>query len=110
MRMKTMTDTTIATNIIQQMGGFGKISMLTGAKNFVAGVNYVAFTIGKGAKNKINKVKVTLNSQDLYDVEFGREWGMKYTKISGSENIFNDMLMDEFETATGFFLTLKPRG
>jgi hypothetical protein len=104
-----MTDMTIATNIIQQMGGFGKISILTGAKNFVAGANYVAFTIGKGAKNKINKVKVTLNPQDLYDVEFGREWGTKYTKISGSESIYNDMLMNEFETATGFFLTMRSR-
>jgi hypothetical protein len=105
-----MTDMTIANTIITQLGGFGTISMLTGAKNFVAGANSVDFSIGKGAKNKINKVKITLNSRDLYDVEFGRVWGTNYTKIAKSESIYNDMLMDEFEEATGFFLTMNRRG
>jgi hypothetical protein len=99
----------IASTIAEQMGGLRLLSVMVGAKNFVALEKGLKFSIGKGAKEKINAVKVTLNDMDTYDLEFGRFWGTKYKTIKKVEGVYNDMLMDIFEDATGFFLTFSSR-
>jgi hypothetical protein len=105
-----MSNTTVAATILEQIGGMRRLSVMTGAKNFVAGEDRVIFSIGKGAKNKINKVRITLNAMDLYDVEFLRIWGTDIKTVEKVEGVYNDQLMDIFENATGFFLTINPRG
>lgn len=100
-----MTNQVVAQEILRQMGGIGRISMMTGAKNFVASENSVVFKIGKGAKNKITNIKIELNAMDLYDVTFFRVWGTKITEIKKVESIYNDMLKSTFENETGFYLS-----
>ena len=99
----------IAAVILQQLGGMGRLVSFTGAKNFVAIENGVQFSIGKGARDKINKVIIKLTAEDLYDVEFGRVWNFDYREIRKVEGIFSEMLMDQFEEQTGFFLTFNAR-
>lgn len=115
-----MANTTIAKTILQQLGG-GRFSAMTGAKNFVAIENGIKFDIGRNA-SKANKVKITVNGLDLYDVEF-----IKYTpysfKISRDglsfketqessvtvaeyESIYDDMLQDVFTRVTGMYTRL----
>jgi len=99
----------IATEILKQMGGTGKLSAMTGAKQFVALENGVRFRIGRNSAG-INTVTITLNSMDLYDTEYGRVRTVKhmptYKVVAKSEGIYNDMLKDDFESATGMYLKL----
>jgi len=99
----------IAATIIQQLGGFGRLSAMTGAKNFSAseddkGQAFVTFKIGRNS-NSVNYVKITLNSLDLYDTEYSRITIKSYKVKSESKGIYNDMLQADFETATGMYLT-----
>lgn len=115
-----MTTTTTANIIYQQLGG-GRFTAMTGAKNFVALENGIRFNIGRNA-SKANKVKITLNGLDLYDVEF-----IKYTphsfKISRDgksfketqessktiaeyNDVYGDMLQDIFTRETGMYTHL----
>mgnify|MGYP000862902822 CR=1 FL=1 len=100
---------TVAQTILDQMGGARRLAAFTGAKNFVSGENYLQFSIGKGARDKINNVKIALNAMDTYDVTFGRTYGTKYHQIKTTEDIYNTELMDFFEDQTGFFLTFGAR-
>lgn len=95
----------IANEIIRQMGGAGRLNVMTGAKNFVASENSVHFRIGRNSKG-VNVVRITLNAMDTYDVEYGRIHGLKYTVKAESKGIYNDMLKDDFERETGMYLSL----
>jgi len=102
-----MSDMTVAKTILAQLGG-NKFAMMTGAKNFVGGDKSLMFSIGGGAKNKINKVRVTLTDADLYDIEFMKFSPKKLTcdVVSKAEGIYNDMLCEVFTTHTGFYTSL----
>jgi hypothetical protein len=99
----------IAAVIVQQLGGMGRLCAMTGAKDFVAIENGVSFGIGKNAKG-VNKVRIVLTAQDLYDVEFGAVRTVKlmptYKVKSSTEGVYCDMLKAAFEAATGMYLTL----
>lgn len=101
-----MSNQVVAQEILRQMGGIRRISIMTGAKNFVASENCITFKIGKGAKNKITNIKIELNAMDLYDVTFFRIWGTKITTVKKVDGIYNDMLKETFENETGFYLSL----
>lgn len=94
-----MTDMTVAKTILQQLGG-NKFIVMTGAKDFVGGADYLAFRLPK-AKGGINKVRIKLNANDLYDVEYGRIRKLEYKVIATDEGIYEDMLQECFTKATG---------
>lgn len=94
-----------AKTILNQLGGNLFIAM-TGAKHFMAGENFIQFKIGGGAKNKINTVKVSLDADDTYTVEFYSICGINARKISESRGIYCDMLRSEFTNATGFYTSI----
>lgn len=91
--------------ILQQLGGARFVAM-TGAKNFVADSKsgWLMFSIGRGAKNKINKVRVQLNARDLYDITF---WRWSPTKLDLKEietvtDVHVENLREVFTDRTGF--------
>ena len=98
----------IANTIIQQLGGPGRLKMMTGAKDFTAIDGGVQFGIGRNAAG-VNKMIVKLTAQDLYDVEFGavrRVKGMPtYKVLDRTEGAYADMLKSLFERATGMYLS-----
>ena len=99
----------IASTIIQQLGGLGRLKAMTGAKQFSCSENengeaFVVFKIGRNSR-MVNYVKITLNGLDLYDTEYSRITIKSYKVKSESKGIYNDMLKDDFETATGMYLT-----
>lgn len=103
----SVTDTTIAKTILQQLGGQGRLNMMTGAYNFVALKNGVSFRI----KNpKANFIKITLNSLDLYDVEIGRIRAYKYNVVEKADGVYSDMLKPIIERVTGMYLSLFADG
>lgn len=103
----------IAQTIIQQLGG-GKFAAMTGMKNvtyFNGGEKSrggVTFKIGGGAKSGINYVRVTLTFMDVYTVEYLKVSPSKGTvkTIKQSDDVYCDMLQDNFIEATGFFTSL----
>jgi hypothetical protein len=98
----------IAKIILNQLGG-NKLIVMTGAKNLCAldeQCGGLSFKLPKFSGVKVNYVKIVLNGSDLYDVEFGRIYGNKYTVISKHSDIYCDMLVELFEKETGLFAKL----
>ena len=106
----------IAETIIAQLGGHGRLSAMTGAKDFAgyspAVSEYgrecggVAFKFGVRGQKDPHIVRTLLTADDLYSVEFGRTSGLNYTTISTHDGIYADGLKGLFERATGLYLTL----
>ena len=89
---------------LQQLGGNRFIAM-TGAKQFVWDDDRMIFRIPK-AKDGINKVVITLNAKDLYDVDYYRIRGVKATKVRSSKDLYDDMLQSDFTENTGLYTRL----
>ena len=93
--------TTIAQNILAQLGGNRFIAM-TGAKNLCAGSNSLQFHIGRGAINKANVVRVTLETSDTYIVEFFSVRGVNVRTCGEADRmIYGDRLAALFTERTG---------
>lgn len=93
----------IAQTILEQLGGSRFLAM-TGAKNLLDHGKALSFRLPGGAgftRNGINYVKITLNADDLYDLEFGRVRGSGYWVISSLSGVYCDTLRDVFRQATG---------
>ena len=107
--------------IINQLAGSQRnLVLFTGANNFKFSSEhyFVSFKIGSGAKKINNKtikyVKITLNSADLYDIEFGgdsrtkNEYGkfdVNYVCLQTNKGVYGESLKNNFETVTGFYLS-----
>jgi hypothetical protein len=89
-----------AQTVLQQLGG-RMFLMMTGAKQFVAGADTLAFRIGSNAK-RISKVAVTLGADDLYTVTFYRA----AKAVAVREGIYCDQLQAVFTTETGLYTRL----
>ena len=98
------TDMTVATTILQQLGG-NRFKAMTGAKNLAGGVNYLSFRLPK-AKDGINYIKIALDASDTYTLEFGRVHGAAYNVKHTTSGIYNDMLQDCFTQHTGLYTNL----
>ena len=103
--VKNMSNLAVANEIIRQLGGAGRLSAMTGAKNFVGSDNSVHFRIGRNSKG-VNVVRITLNAMDTYDVEYGRIRKFDFKVLAKEDGIYNDMLRESFERNTGMYLSL----
>jgi len=69
----------VANIIYNQLGG-GRFVVMTGAKNFEGGDNYLRFNIGRNA-SKANTIKITLMPSDTYKVEFIKKGNVNISDI-----------------------------
>lgn len=97
----------IAKEIVKQIGGINRLVAMTGAYDFIALKNGVAFKI-KNAK--ANYIKINLTSADLYDLEVGRMRKGTYTVVKEEKGIYADMLKPSIEKSTGMYLSLAKGG
>ena len=95
----------VAKTILEQLGG-NHFRMMTGAKNLAGDENSLSIRIGRNSSNS-NYLKITLNSMDLYDMKFCK-LTRKFEEKSVTEynNIYNDMLTDQFTANTGMYTSL----
>lgn len=97
----------IANTILNQMGGLNRIAVMTGAKDFLIDGPGVSFKY-PGSKHS-NYVKIQLNGNDLYDVEFGKIRKVKglptYKPVESFDDLYFDMLKPTFEQETGLYLS-----
>jgi hypothetical protein len=109
------TDLTVAQIIKQQLGG-GRFEVMTKAENFTGTDNSLSFRIGSNPK-RINGVKITLNANDEYDIEFAKistpKFDLETGEIKGgyevkskAEGIQVGQLHEVFTRHTGLLLSL----
>lgn len=94
----------LAKEIIRQLGG-NKFIAMTGAKNFGYLKNSLSFTIPR-AKNGIRFIRITLNSMDLYDVEFIKARGNNIATVASIKDVYNQDLKEVVSRETGLCLSL----
>jgi len=108
----------VANTILQQLGG-RKFTAMTGSKNFLYAE--VSETVKEPwlrmdlTTNKagVNRLKITLNSNDTYTMEFYKmtlgkatNWEAKITRQQTFENVYDDMLQAIFTQVTGLYTSL----
>jgi hypothetical protein len=100
------TDVTIAETILNQLGG-KRFLVMTGAKLLLAHPSGLSFHLPSNfAEKGINRVRIELTAQDLYDVTFSRCRGLKSFYEHKVEGLYCDQLRSVFTETTGLELSL----
>lgn len=113
-----MSNKEIADTILQQLGG-GRFVVMTGSRDFIAIDNGLRMGLARNA-SKANRLEITLNGADLYDMKFYRytpwrfstrggkftEYPEKITTVKEYKNIFFDQLEELFTETTGLYTRL----
>lgn len=92
--------------MLQQLGGNRFVAM-TGANTMT---HYdkdqsLTFKIMKNAK-KVTHVKISLNANDLYNVQFLNIRGMNMKTVYETTDVYAENLRELFETQTGLYTSL----
>lgn len=98
----------VADTILEQLGGVRFVTM-TGAKNLLAldeGMGGLSFRLPRYAGVKVNYVRINLNHNDLYDLEFGRISNGAYSILKSYWDIYSDQLQEVFTEQTGLYTKL----
>ena len=100
---------TFGKTVLQQMGG--RVQSMIGVKQLSVcedSKNNMQLIIKFKAKaaNKANCVKITIESNDLYTMEFLSIRGVKITSKGIESDLYCDMLINTFEQSTGLYLTM----
>lgn len=95
----------IAQTILQQLGA-GRFRAMTGAKDFIAIERGLQFGLpARFARGGINKLRITLEPEDTYKVEFmkvSHRLGMhKCETVAEHDGVYCDMLQSLFKSETG---------
>jgi hypothetical protein len=93
----------VATIIRDQVGP--KALYMLGAKNLGATEDALSFKIMKNAKG-INHIKITLNSMDTYDIDYGYVRAGKYTIKATDKDVYCDGLHASIENNTNLYTSL----
>ena len=93
----------ISATILSQLGR--TFWHMVGGKSPVAIDSGVQFGFTKGNQG-INKVVITLNGSDTYDLKFWRI-GKTIKEVVGVGDIYNDQLLDIFENITGLSARIR---
>jgi len=100
-------DNEVASIIIDQLGGIKRLRLFTGLLSANPINNGVELKMPLDAADnpyqKADTVKITLNSMDTYDVVFYKN----SEQVSEYLGVYDDMLVDIFETGTGLFLSFS---
>lgn len=91
----------VAEIILEQLGG-RRFAMFTGSKNFAAGPNYLSMKLARNSSGA-NYLKITLNSLDLYDMEFIKVTAKGVKTVKELNDIYNDQLEKMFTEVTSLF-------
>lgn len=95
----------IAATIVKQLGGGRKLQMFIGLKQLInepLGVTLV-FPKPKHA-GAVNRVRITLNGMDLYDMEFIRTRGSSVKIVKEFNDVYAEDIKDRFEEGTGLYI------
>jgi hypothetical protein len=104
----------VASTIIGQIGGQGRLHMMLGATNFMSlpigdgKCGGLRFNIKAIGKPRINIISIELNGGDLYDISYYFMRAGKAKLVAEERNVFNTMLKPMIEKTTGLYLSFTP--
>ena len=101
----TASNLDVANEILRQLGGNRFVAM-TGARHLLGGPKALQFKIGRGAKDGITNVQITLDPSDTYTVQFWRIHGTHMTLVRSVSDVYGDSLRTVFTCATGMHTSL----
>ena len=95
---------TVADTIVQQLGGSRVLQMFIGLKQILTASDAVTlvFPLPKH-RNAVNRVRITLNEMDLYDMEFIRH-GRSVKVVKEFNDVYAEDIKDRFEEGTGLYI------
>jgi hypothetical protein len=95
----------IGQTIVQQLGGAGILRMFIGLKQLINEPNgtTLVFPLPKHT-GAVNRVRITLNGKDLYDMEFIRFRAGKAKVVSTSNDVYAEDIKGRFEEGTGLYI------
>lgn len=103
----------VSDTIVAQMGGFGRLKAMLGAKVFEL-PNGIGIKWPNKERSRGNYVEIRLEPSDTYTMEFFNLSGSNKKSVKKYEDIYFDSLVEVFERQTGWFLSLggskKPSG
>jgi len=99
------TNLEVAYTILQQLGGARRLSLMTGARDFLGDGKSLTFRIGKNPRGA-NKVRVTLDPSDTYTVEVFKIRGGTVKALGSASDVYAEALVRNVESLTGLYLTL----
>jgi len=95
----------IANTIVQQLGGSRKLQMMIGLKQILTASNAVTLVFPKPKHaGAVNRVRITLNGLDLYDMEFIRTHGRSVKVVKEFNDVYAEDIKDRFEEGTGLYI------
>lgn len=95
----------IAATIVQQLGGGRKLQMFIGLKQLINEPNGVTLVFPKPKhRGAVNRVRITLNGKDLYDMEFIRTHGRSVKVVKEFNDVYAEDIKDRFEEGTGLYI------
>jgi hypothetical protein len=99
---------TVATTILAQLGGAGRLSAMIGAYNFMSDGPALIFKFRAQASKGIKAIKVTLDPSDTYTVRFWRigNRGLNVQQVAEHSDVYADNLKTVIEYETGLRLSL----
>lgn len=104
--MEVKSGSYVARTILHQLGGPGRLKAMIGARNFVLEDDALVFALPSNfAKKSINRIRIRLSWNDLYEVTFSRVRAGKTTVVSEFSDIYADVLKNVLERETGLYLT-----
>jgi len=98
-----------ADEIARQLGGCGKLNLLTGANSFLAhneARGALSFKLPKTAAGMPNYVKITLEDSDTYTIYTCRIRAGRVTNQKKETDIYAEDLIKYLEKETGLYFTL----
>ena len=95
----------ISKTIVSQLGGTGILGMFIGLKALITEKNGVTLVFPKPKhKGAVNRVRITLNGKDLYDMQFIRKRGASAKVVKENKDVFAEDLKNFFEQGTGLYI------
>ena len=95
----------VANTIVQQLGGSRKLQMFIGLKQILTASNAVTLVFPKPKhRGAVNRVRITLNGMDLYDMEFIRTHGRSVKVVKEFNDVYAEDIKDRFEEGTGLYI------
>lgn len=99
--------------ILQQLGGSRRLAMMIGAKEFFSDSNGSTLIFRIAMCDTVNRIRITLNGLDLYNVQFEKVGRMNrktfsfpVTVADEFTNIYAEDLKGLIESQTGLYLSL----
>ncbi len=99
-----MSDMTVPTEILRQLGGRGRVGALLGVTQFAGDSTSLRLKFKAQGKDGINCFKVTLTPDDTYTVEFFKVARINWHEKGKVEDVYCDNLVETIETRTGLYL------